>query len=126
MLGATKPVPPPRQYTPSPPHTRHNNKLKSMSSSPALLMSDQAPRARSISFLQCDAGSDVGSYPADYLGSKEIDCYTKSVNSVAKQLVNSKAVEVVTYVSSEKIRLAPPSSKALLFKSFAVKDIFNG
>ncbi len=127
FLAATKPVPPPRQCSPSPPHNRKpNRKLQSTASSPALLSSDHhAPRARTVSFLHCDAGSDVGSFKADYLGSKDIDSYTKSVNSVAKQLVNSKAVEVVAHVSSEKVRLAPPGSKTLLFKSFAVRDILS-
>ena len=103
-------------------------KLKSTASSPALLTSDTmsvTPRSRSVSFLQCDAGSDMGSFPADYLGSKEIDSYTNTVNTVAKQLVNSKAVEVIAYVSSEKLRLAPPRNQALLFKSFAVRDILG-
>ena len=67
----------------------------------------------------------MGSFPADYLGSKEINSYTNTVNTVAKQLVNSKAVEVIAYVSSEKIRLAPPRNRALLFKSFAVRDILG-
>ena len=133
FIGTTKPVPPPRQSfitsrSSSPPRhsTRvkhaHTKALQSTMSSPALLSSDKA-RPRSVSFLQCNAGDDCGSFPADYLGSREIDCYVGCVNTAAKQLVDSKPVEVIAYVSSKKVRLAPPRNAALLFKSFAMKDI---
>lgn len=132
LLLKTRPVPPPRYQTTSPPphtsphphtsSTRHTRVLQSTLSSPALF-SSEITRSHSISFLQCEAGDDLGSFPADYLGSKEIDTYNNCVNTVAKQLVDSKPIEVVTYVTSKKIRLAPPRNAALLFKSFAVRDI---
>lgn len=126
LLGKTRPVPPPRQHTTSPPphtSTHRTRQLHSTVSSPALFDSERMVRSRSVSFLQCDAGDDIGSVPADYLGGREINTYTNFVNTVAKQLVNSRAVEVVTYVTSEKVRLAPPRNSSLLFKSFAIKDI---
>ena len=125
MILKTRPVPPPRYQTTSPPpHTsiRHTRALHSTVSSPALF-SSEVTRSHSISFLQCKAGNDLGNFPADYLGCREIDSYNNCVNTVAKQLVDTKPVEVVTYVSSEKVRLAPPRNSALLFKSFAVRDI---
>ena len=45
------------------------------------------------------------------------------VNSVAKQLVDQRPAEVIAYVSSQKIRLAPSRNESVLFKSFAIKDI---
>lgn len=131
LIGETRPVPPPRQSSrassPPPRHTKravyaHSKVLHSTVSSPALFSSERS-RPRSVSFMQCKAGDYLGSFPADYLGSREIDCYINCVNTVAKQLTDSKAVEVIAYVSSEKVRLAPPRSAALLFKSFAMKDI---
>ena len=133
VIGKTRPVPPPRQSlynsrSSSPPRhsTRvkhaHTKVLQSTVSSPALLSSEMA-RPRSVSFLQCNAGDDCGSFPADYLGCREIDCYISCVNAAAKQLVDSKPIEVIAYVSSKKLRLAPPRNAALLFKSFAMKDI---
>ena len=87
--------------------------------------SQQSIRSRSISFLNCSAGAELGRYPADYLGSRQADSYIGHADSIAKELINSKPVEVVVYVTSEKIRLAPPKSSSLLFKSFAVKDILS-
>lgn len=132
FIGKTRPVPPPKQsasHTPlsSPPqHTAGKftrpKILQSTQSSPALISSG-AVRPRSISFLQCKAGDDIGKFSADYLGSREIDSYIGCVNTAAKQLTESKPIEVVAYVSSEKVRLAPPRNAALLFKSFAMRDI---
>lgn len=85
----------------------------------------QSLRSRSVSFLDCSAGAELGKYPADYLGSRQADSYIGHADSVAKELINSKPVEVVVYVMSEKIRLAPPKNSSLLFKSFAVKDILS-
>lgn len=93
-----------------------------MHSSPAILSEG---RLRTASFFQSKAGEDCGQYAADYLGCREIDCYIGCVDQVAKQLVDSKSVEVIAYVTSEKVRLAPPKSSALLFKSFAMKDILS-
>jgi len=75
--------------------------------------------------LQCKVGQDYGHYPADYLGSKEIDSYLDCVDVVAKQVVESRTVDIIAYVTSEKIRLAPPNNSALLFKSFAIKDLLS-
>ena len=87
--------------------------------------SSQSTRSRSISFLNCSAGAELGRFPADYLGSRPTDSYIGHADSLAKELINCKPVEVVVYVTSEKIRLAPPKNSSLLFKSFAVKDILS-
>lgn len=85
------------------------------------LMASQ--RLKAISFLGCKAGEERGTFHLDYLGSKETDRYVKSVNSITKQLMSEQRPrEMIVYVSSEKIRLAPPNS-ATLFQSFAVKDV---
>ena len=148
LLGKTKPVPPPKtppseierrcdspsspdpqsysvQQT-SPQRRRHHSKfLKSTVSSPAIFAADRSPpqHHRGISFRHCKAGEEQGQFRADYLGSKDVDSYISVVNSVAKQLVDQRPAEVVAYVSSQKIRLAPSQNENVLFKSFAVKDI---
>ena len=125
QIGKTKPVPPPkRSHSPDtfrvPPA---NRVLRTMQSSPAIF--PESSRSRSVSFLQCKVGEDYGQYSADYLGSKEVDCYLDCVDVVAKQLVDSRTVDIIAYVTSEKIRLAPPNNSALLFKSFAIKDLLS-
>lgn len=128
-IGRTKPVPPPRRKTllqlqeTNIQYHSDSRVLKSAKSSPDLHA--PAQRARSVSFLQCKVGEDCGQYPADYLSCKEVDCYIECVDHVAKHLVDSRPVEVVAYVTSEKVRLAPPKNAALLFKSFAMKDILS-
>ena len=82
-------------------------------------------RSRSVSFLDSRAGQELGCFPAEYLGSREVDCYVESVDSVAVSAINSKPVEVTAYVTSEKLRLAPPNNSPVLFKSFAMKAIFS-
>ena len=151
VLGRTKPVPPPK--TPSseidrqckipsamnhqsPPQdhkqssspNRHPTKiLHPTISSPAILSestgSSPFQRSRLVSFHHCKAGETLGQFKADYLGSKEVDGYVCMVNSVAKQLVDQRPAEVIAYVSSQKIRLAPSRNESVLFKSFAIKDI---
>lgn len=80
-------------------------------------------RARALTFHHCKAGEEEGQFNADYLGMKDIDMYTKSINSVAKELAMSqRPKEVQVFVTSERIRLAPPNSPTL-FRSFMVKDI---
>ena len=81
-------------------------------------------RTLSHSFFACNVGEESGQFNADYLGMKEIDMYTKSINLVAKELlsVDQRPKEVHVYVSSEKIRIAPPNS-VTLFQSLAVKDV---
>ena len=148
LLGRTKPVPPPKtppsesegqqcEIPSSPyhetcslqqtsPNHRHPFKvLNPTMSSPAILPSESSPpmRQRVVSFRHCKAGEEHGQFRADYLGSKDVDSYINIVNLVAKQLVDQRPAEVVAYVSSQKIRLAPPKNEAVLFKSFAVKDI---
>lgn len=153
LLGKTKPVPPPKtpsfeterqhsnlsspehpsnsskeggKWSSSPQHHRHHSKiLQSTISSPAMSTNGFSPPhcRRVVSFRHCKAGEEQGQFRADYLGSKEVDSYVNAVNSVAKQLVEQRPAEVIAYVSSQKIRLAPPKNEAVLFKSFAVKDI---
>ena len=152
VLGKTKPVPPPKtppsesdrqckipspvnhqsQYSPpgdrkqSSSPKRHPTKiLHSTTSSPAILSENSSPfqRSRLVSFHNCKAGETLGQFKADYLGSREVDGYVCVVNSVAKQLVDQRPAEVIAYVSSQKIRLAPSKNESVLFKSFAVKDI---
>lgn len=125
QLRKTKPVPPPRRRSTSHSFWTHpaDRELVPTKSSPELLPDTR--RTRSVSFLQCKVGQDCGQYPADYLGSKEIDCYIDCVDVAAKELVISRTVDVVVYVTSEKIRLAPPNNSALLFKSFALKDLLS-
>ena len=109
----------------SPKHRHHSKTLQSTVSSPALFQDGSSPphHRRVVSFRHCKAGEEQGQFRADYLGSKEVDSYISVVNSVAKQLVDQRPAEVVAFVSSQKIRLAPPRNEAVLFKSFAVKDI---
>ena len=150
VLGKTKPVPPPK--TPpseidrqckipspvnyqSPPQdrkqsssSRHPTKiLQPAVSSPAILSeatgTSPFQRSRMVSFHHCKAGEALGQFKADYLGSKEVDGYVCVVDSIAKQLVDQRPAEVIAYVSSQKIRLAPSQNEAVLFKSFAIKDI---
>ena len=150
VLGKTKPVPPPK--TPpseidrqckipspvnyqSPPQdrkqsssSRHPTKiLQPTVSSPAILSeatgTSPFQRSRMVSFHHCKAGEALGQFKADYLGSKEVDGYVCVVDSIAKQLVDQRPAEVIAYVSSQKIRLAPSQNEAVLFKSFAIKDI---
>jgi len=128
QIGKTKPVPPPKRlsFSHSPDTFRvhpANRALKTMQSSPEIF--PDTSRSRSVSFLQCKVGQDYGHYPADYLGSKEIDSYLDCVDVVAKQVVESRTVDIIAYVTSEKIRLAPPNNSALLFKSFAIKDLLS-
>ncbi len=151
VLGKTKPVPPPRTppsemdrqcKIPSPVNRRSppQNRKQSSSpnrhptkilhptvSSPAILSettgSSPFQRSRMVSFHHCKAGESLGQFKADYLGSKEVDGYVCVVDSVAKQLVDQRPAEVIAFVSSQKIRLAPSQNEAVLFKSFAVKDI---
>ena len=77
-------------------------------------------------FLECKAGEDYGTFQASYMGSREVDCYTNCVDISAKKITNPKSgikmSDVCVYVSSEKIRLAPPKTGPL-FKSFSVVDI---
>lgn len=111
---------------PSPKHRRHHSKiLQPTVSNPAISTNSFSPPhcRRVVSFRHCKAGEEHGQFRADYLGSKEVDIYVNAVNSVAKQLVEQRPAEVIAYVSSQKIRLAPPKNEAVLFKSFAVKDI---
>ena len=125
QLRKTKPVPPPRRRSTSHSFWTHpaDRELVPTNSSPEMLSDTR--RIRSVSFLQCKVGQDCGQYPADYLGSKEIDCYVDCVDLAAKELVVSRTVDVVAYVTSEKIRLAPPNNSALLFKSFAMKELLS-
>ena len=99
----------------------------SSNSSPDLTASGTSlqHRPRSVSFMNISAGAELGRFPADYLGSEPIDCYSGFANSVAKSLINSRPIEVMAYVTSEKLRLAPPNNSCLLFKSFAIKDILS-
>ena len=82
-------------------------------------------RSRSVSFLDSRAGQELGCFPAEYLGSRKVDCYVECVDSVAVSAINSKPVEVAAYVTSEKLRLAPPNNSPMLFKSFSMKAIFS-
>lgn len=145
FIGETRPVLPPktlclREESPpaqslypskqgriSPQHStqrhHHSRALHSTVSNPEIYPSRQ--RALTSSFLKCKAGEDRGQYRADYLGSKNVDSFINSVNSVAKQLIDQRPVEVIAYVSSERIRLAPPKNQSLLFKSFAIKDVLS-
>ena len=86
---------------------------------------DLSRRPRSVSFMNCSAGTEQGRFPADYMGSCEMDSYIECVDTVAKNLINLRPVEVMAYVTSEKLRLAPPKNSSLLFKSFAIKDILS-
>lgn len=82
-------------------------------------------RPRAVSFMNCSAGAEMGRFPADYLGSKQMDSYIGYADTVAKELINSRPTEVMAYVTSEKLRLAPPKNASVLFKSFAMKDILS-
>jgi hypothetical protein len=75
--------------------------------------------------MNCSAGAELGRFPADYLGCRQVDNYIGYADTVAKELINSRPIEVMAYVTSEKLRLAPPKNSSVLFKSFAVKDILS-
>ena len=78
------------------------------------------------SFLFSGAGQELGKYYSSYIGSRELDHYVGCFDECAQQLVDPKApvrsMDVVVYVTTEKVRLAPPLFGPL-FKSIAVKDI---
>ena len=134
-----RPLPPPKakshgdiyagdELSPEDPSAAESAKSSS-ESSPTLCnvhpQKQQPLRLRSVSFLDCSAGADLGHFPADYLGCKPVDSFIGYADSLAKGLINSKPIEVVVYVTSEKLRLAPPKNASVLFKSFAVKDILS-
>ena len=148
FIGKTRPVPPPKSlylhdedsplsqsYSPTkqgtittPTHQssqrhHHSRLLHSTVSSPELFSSRQL--SNTASFLRCKAGEDRGQFRADYLGARDVDSFVNSVNSVAKQLIDQRPIEVIAYVSSEKVRLAPPRNQSVLFKSFAIKDVLS-
>ena len=81
-----------------------------------------------FNFLDTTAGEECGRFPVDYLGNREIDQFVGVVDECAQQLMNCKppvrANQVVAYVSTERIRLAPPKAGPL-FKSFAVQSIMS-
>lgn len=80
-------------------------------------------RTRALTFTHYKVGEEGGKFNVDYLGMKDVDMYIKSINSVAKELAMSqKPKEIQVFVTSERIRLAPPNSPTL-FRSFPVKDI---
>ena len=80
-------------------------------------------QSHAFTFHDCKVGEESGKFTVDYLGAKEADLYIKSINSITKQLMTEhRPREMVMYVSSEKIRLAPPNS-ATLYKSFSIKDV---
>ena len=141
-IGKTRPVPPPRRRKTvsetsqsssqgealqhSRAGTTRPRPLLSTRSTPDLFDEESPPsaRVRTASFLHCKAGQDCGKFTADYLGFRSADAYVGAVDNVAKRLVDSKPMEVTLYITSERIRLAPPNS-ALLFKSFAMRDILS-
>lgn len=149
LPASTPPVPVPvspntnrRGYKPLPPPKAksqgdiYENKSSSSSSTfttkdvskstPDLPVNEgQQPRLRSVSFMNCSAGPEMGRFPADYLGSKQVDSYIGYADALAKELINSRPIEVMAYVTSEKLRLAPPKNASVLFKSFAMKDILS-
>lgn len=119
--------PPPRSSPPllptSPSVPRSPSPPPSSSAQSELHTSLCVRRARALTFHSCKAGDDEGRFNADYLGMKDVDMYTKSINSVAKELaMNQRPKEVQIFVTSERVRLAPPNSPTL-FRSFMVKDI---
>ena len=128
-----KPLPPPKAKSQSDMYA--NEKFVSAVTDPAAKSSKSSPdlsgskpqehRLRSVSFMNCSAGAELGRFPADYLGCKQVDGYIGYADSVAKCLINSRPIEVMVYVTSEKLRLAPPKNSSVLFKSFAMKDILS-
>ena len=130
FFPSINPPPPPRSSPPliptSPPAPRSPTPPPSSSSSSSqseLHTSLFVRRARALTFHSCKAGEDEGRFNADYLGMKDVDMYAKSINSVAKELaMNQRPKEVQVFVTSERVRLAPPNSPTL-FRSFMVKDI---
>jgi hypothetical protein len=107
--------PPPPPTTPPPSSAQTSNS--------GLNASLCVQRTRAFTFHDCMAGKEEGKFSADYMGKKEVDMYIKSTNSVAKELtMNQRPKEVQVFVTSERVRLAPPNSPTL-FLSFMVKDI---
>ena len=124
----SKPLPPPKAKSQNDMYSDGRDKeiASGCNSTPDLSGSSPVPhRSRCVSFMDSSAGAELGRFPADYLGGRPTDSYIGHADSLAKQLINSKPIEVVVYVTSEKIRLAPPRNSSLLFKSFAVKDILS-
>lgn len=108
----------------SSPSSSHKKFLSSRSvSSSELVASLGSQYSKAFTFHDCKAGEESGRFNVDYFGEKEVDEYVKSMNTITKQLMTEQRPrEMVMYVSSEKIRLAPPNS-ATLYKSFAIKDV---
>lgn len=123
--SSPKPIPPPR-----------TRRLSSNSKSVPDLLSavtsehrqDSTPRQSPWNFLDSSAGDEYGRFSVDYLGSREIDQFVGIVDECAQQLMNCKppvrATQVVAYVSTERVRLAPPKPGPL-FKSLAVRNMLT-
>ena len=79
-------------------------------------------------FLLSDAGQEMGHFNVSYLGSREIDRYVGCIDECARQIIDPKLpfklIDVIVYVTSEKIRLVPPKFGPL-FKSFSVSEIMS-
>ena len=128
-----KPPPPPKAKSQGDLYTKEtfastpasSTTKESSKSSPDLSGCQPQHRQRSVSFMNCNAGAELGQFPADYLGCRQVDSYIGYADAVAKELITSRPIEVMAYVTSEKLRLAPPKNSSVLFKSFAVKDILS-
>ena len=129
-----KPLPPPKAKSQGDIYEKEKSSPSSSTfitkdvskSTPDLPVNEGQPhRLRSVSFMNCSAGPEMGRFPADYLGSKQVDSYIGYADALAKELINSRPIEVMAYVTSEKLRLAPPKNASVLFKSFAMKDILS-
>ena len=120
-----RPVPPPRRNVGSARSPSHVEASKFRRCSDGALVANGVAE-RQPNFLFSGAGQELGRCYASYLGSKEMDHYLGCFDECAQQLVDPKApvrpTNVVVYVCTEKVRLAPPLFGPL-FKSIAVKDI---
>ena len=120
-----RPVPPPRRNVSSARSPSHLEPSKFRRCSDGALVANGVLE-KQPNFLFSGAGQDLGKYYSSYIGSKELDHYVGCFDECAQLLVDPKApvrsTDVVVYVTTEKVRLAPPLFGPL-FKSIAVKDI---
>lgn len=121
-----KPIPPPRS------RRKRNHDFQSPDTPTARNASNDTRPTKTnsspLNFLDTNVGEECGRFFVDYLGSRETDQFIGIVDECAMQMMNSKpparSTQVVAYVTTERIRLAPPKAGPL-FKSLAVKSILS-
>lgn len=120
--------------SPADSHEQFQFQASPPSSKADLLASLDVQHSKAVTLLQ-KVGQEGSKFSADYLGAKDVDMYTRSINTVAKELAAAAASstssssssqqrprDIHVLVTPERVRLTPPHS-ATLFRSFPVRDI---